>query len=151
MTPLINQWSVSNQTSKPSIQGDSVWAGWFIDESGERKKRDKVQSLGGGALTHAYQQVQNALKSHPLRPLSFDLSHDDLIKSTQTQFQKRLALKHIVGAWNTSPWRNAAPLISDNIMACCDTLFHTSTGAKRRCFHYITHNYNSRVLMGHLF
>lgn len=42
MTTLINQLCVSNQTSKPSMQRDGGWAGWFIDESGERTKRGEV-------------------------------------------------------------------------------------------------------------
>lgn len=47
MTALINQRSVSNQTSKPSMEKDSGWAGWFTDESGARTKRGQVQDLGG--------------------------------------------------------------------------------------------------------
>lgn len=39
---LINQPSLSNPTSKPSMRKDGLRVGWFIDESGDRTEQGEI-------------------------------------------------------------------------------------------------------------
>lgn len=125
---LINQWSASSQTSKPSMQRDGSWARGFADESGERMKRGQVQALGGGRGANSCIPASTvSVKVSSLETLTFDPSRDAPMK---TQFQTALTRCTLQKHEMWAQWRNAGPPrppTSACIMACVVTqwLSHT--------------------------